>query len=90
VSFSSKKVPTFSPFCFGENIFKTITFIGLNLYLIKIHINYTTGAHPTTTSYNASVVKIYSAMNSIARFYKKNSLTQNALAYYNGGVVVVS
>jgi hypothetical protein len=30
-----------------------------------------TGANPTTSSYNASVVKIYSATNSMARFYNK-------------------
>jgi hypothetical protein len=31
-----------------------------------------TGFNPTTLSYNASVVKIYSATNSMARFYYKN------------------
>jgi hypothetical protein len=30
------------------------------------------GANPTTLSYNASVVKIYSATNGMARFNKKN------------------
>jgi hypothetical protein len=32
--------------------------------------NYT-GAHPTIVSYNASVVKIYNATNSIEFFYNK-------------------
>jgi hypothetical protein len=31
------------------------------------------GANPTTSSYNASVVKIYSATNSRARFHNKNN-----------------
>jgi hypothetical protein len=30
------------------------------------------GANPAIASYNASVVKIYSASNSMARFYNKN------------------
>jgi hypothetical protein len=30
------------------------------------------GANPTIASYNASVVKIYSAVNSMARFQIKN------------------
>jgi hypothetical protein len=30
------------------------------------------GANPTIASYNASVVKIYNATNSMARFYNKN------------------
>jgi hypothetical protein len=30
------------------------------------------GGNPTIASYNASVVKIYSAVNSMARFYIKN------------------
>jgi hypothetical protein len=41
---------------------------------------------------NASVVKIYNATNSLARFVSKNifsSLT-NALAYHSKGVVVVN
>jgi hypothetical protein len=44
------------------------------------------GADPTTLSYNASVVKIYIATYSMARFYDKNyfSLTQkrSSLALY--------
>jgi hypothetical protein len=30
------------------------------------------GANPTTVSYNASVVKIYNATNSLVRFENKN------------------
>jgi hypothetical protein len=30
------------------------------------------GANPTTLSYNASVVRIYSATDGMARFYYKN------------------
>jgi hypothetical protein len=33
------------------------------------------GVNPTTSSYNASVVKIYSATNSIARFYNKRDFS---------------
>jgi hypothetical protein len=49
--------------------------------------------YPTTSSYNASVVKSYNANNTIARFYEKKLFfpyCENALAYYNGGVVVVN
>jgi hypothetical protein len=31
-----------------------------------------TGANPTTSIYNASVVKIYNSANSLARFKNKN------------------
>jgi hypothetical protein len=43
-------------------------------------------------SYNASVVKIYNATNSIARLYNRNvfAYNKNALAYCNAGVVVVN
>jgi hypothetical protein len=43
-------------------------------------------------SYNASVVKIYSATNSMARFYNKIIflLFKNALAHYYAGVVAVN
>jgi hypothetical protein len=34
-----------------------------------------TGAIPTTSSYNSSVVKIYSATNSLARFWNKNNFS---------------
>jgi hypothetical protein len=45
------------------------------------------GAHPTTLSYSASAVKIYSATNNIKiRFLCR----KNALAYYNAGVVAVN
>jgi hypothetical protein len=50
------------------------------------------GANPTTSSYNASVVKIYNATSSLLRFEIKNILStlKNALAYYSAGVVVVN
>jgi hypothetical protein len=32
---------------------------------------YSSGPNPATSLYNASVVKIYSATNSMARFYNK-------------------
>jgi hypothetical protein len=51
------------------------------------------GANPKISSYNASVVKIYNATNSIARFWNKNDcfiLFKKALAYYNAGVVAVT
>jgi hypothetical protein len=50
------------------------------------------GASPTITSYNASVVKIYNATNSIARFRIKIIFLRckNALAYCNAGVVAVN
>jgi hypothetical protein len=41
------------------------------LQLVSINFIYP-GANPTIASYNASVVKIYSATNSMARFYNKN------------------
>jgi hypothetical protein len=44
------------------------TFTGANLATTP---EFTTGANPTIASYNASVVKIYSATNSMARFYNK-------------------
>jgi hypothetical protein len=49
------------------------------------------GANTTTLSYNTSVVKIYSATNSMERFYNKKyfALMKNALAYYYAGVVAV-
>jgi hypothetical protein len=62
---------------YGENIFKIITL--------------TPGqTKPTIVSYNASVVKIYNATDSLVRFEnKKNaSALKNALAYNNAGVVV--
>jgi hypothetical protein len=48
-----------------------------------------------TLSYNASVVKIYSATNSMARFCNKNiffSDLKNTLCpmYYNAGAVAVN
>jgi hypothetical protein len=36
------------------------------------YISPCSGANPTIASYNASVVKIYSAVNSMARFQIKN------------------
>jgi hypothetical protein len=50
------------------------------------------GANPTTMSYNASAVKIYSATSSLVHFKKKYFLLlcKNALAYYNAGVVIVN
>jgi hypothetical protein len=52
----------------------------------------TPGANPTIVSYNTSVVTIYSAVNSMARFRLKNIflLFKNSLAYYNAGVVAVN
>jgi hypothetical protein len=35
-------------------------------------LNFKHGANPTIASYNASVVKIYNAANSMAHFYNKN------------------
>jgi hypothetical protein len=50
------------------------------------------GPNPTTSIYNASVVKIYNSSNSLARFRVKNIflLHKNAMAYYTAGVVVVN
>jgi hypothetical protein len=50
------------------------------------------GANSTIVSYNASAVKIYNARSSLVRFGNKNIFfaMQNALAYYNAGVVVVN
>jgi spore coat polysaccharide biosynthesis predicted glycosyltransferase SpsG len=50
------------------------------------------GANPKTLSHNASVVKIYSATNSMARLTKKNIflVCKNTLAYYNTGVIAVN
>jgi hypothetical protein len=47
------------------------------------------GTNPTTLSFNASVVKIYSATNSMTRFYNENYFLRrkNAVAYYSAGVV---
>jgi hypothetical protein len=49
------------------------------------------GANPTIASYNVSVVKIYSATNSMVRFRIKIILPlyKNALAYFDAGVVSV-
>jgi hypothetical protein len=57
-----------------------------------VPITSTPGADPTTSNYNASVVKINSATNSMAHSYNKNyfSLIKNVLAYYNAGVVAVN
>jgi hypothetical protein len=41
------------------------------------------GANPTTLIYNAGVVNFYNATGNLARF-------ENALAYYNAGVVAVN
>jgi hypothetical protein len=51
------------------------------------------GPNPTTSIYNASVVKIYNAPNSLARFYNKNiffSDLKHTPDYFNAGVVVVN
>jgi hypothetical protein len=50
----------------------------------------TPGPHPTTESYNASVVKIYNATSSLVRFKNKYiyfDFEKNALAYDNAAVV---
>jgi hypothetical protein len=49
-------------------------------------------ANTTIVSYNASVVKIYNASNSIGRFYDVNHSPhcKNALVYKSGGVVVLN
>jgi hypothetical protein len=50
-----------------------------------------TGANPTTSIYNASVVNIYNATGSLVRFEDKNySTLKNTIAYYNAGVVAVN
>jgi hypothetical protein len=45
-----------------------------------------------TSSYNASVVKVYNATSSLLSFEIKNNFFyfENALAYYSAGVVVVN
>jgi hypothetical protein len=50
------------------------------------------GPSPTTKIYNAGVVKIYNASNSLGRFRVKIIFLRykNAVAYYNPGVVVVN
>jgi hypothetical protein len=55
------------------------------------HFYYRPGANPTTSSYNASVVKIFNATCSLVRSEIKKifSSLKNALAYYSYGVVVV-
>jgi hypothetical protein len=40
--------------------------------LINVIDPFLAGANPTIASYSASVVKIYSATNSMARFYNEN------------------
>jgi hypothetical protein len=47
------------------------------------------GANPTTSSYNASAVKVHNSTNSIARFMNKNPFPyfKSSLAYHNAGVV---
>jgi hypothetical protein len=51
---------------------------------------FSSGANPTIASYNASFVKIYSAVKSMVRLQKKISPIKYSLAYYNAGVVVVN
>jgi hypothetical protein len=51
------------------------------------------GAHPTITSYNAGVVKVYNSAYSIARFLKLQIIfpqCKNALVFYNAGVIIVN
>jgi hypothetical protein len=49
------------------------------------------GANPTTSNYNAGVVKIYNVTNSMQRHYNNTFLRRkNTLAYYNAGVVAVN
>jgi hypothetical protein len=50
------------------------------------------GPNPTTSIYDASVVNIYNATGSLARFEKRtfSSVLKNAVAYYNAGVVAVN
>jgi hypothetical protein len=50
------------------------------------------GANPTIAIYNASVVKFYNATGSLGRFEKKIFIFffENAIAYYNAGVVAVN
>jgi hypothetical protein len=49
-------------------------------------------ANPTIASYNAGVVNFCNATGSLVRFINKNSFFffENALAYYNAGVVAVN
>jgi hypothetical protein len=42
--------------------------------LVKNNFRIQSGANPTIASYNASVVKIYSAVNSMARFSTKKNI----------------
>jgi hypothetical protein len=59
---------------------------------VRSQVWQTSKGNPTFTRYNASVVKIYNAPNSRGRFLNKNNYPccNNALAYYNAGVVVVN
>jgi hypothetical protein len=54
-------------------------------------VELTPGANPTVLSYNASVVIIYNATNSITHICNKKYFVpkfKNALAYYKAGVVL--
>jgi hypothetical protein len=60
----------------------------------SIGVQWCAGFHPVaTSSYNASIVKIYNSTSSLVRFGLKkifSSILKNALAYYSAGVVAAN